>query len=624
MTRFNGVIERVERVRNEAGGTRRTCSRALDGGRRPGAVCVTLAALTAAFPACVADRRTDPVPAAFPWDSLARAGPPAGLAIGFTSSFEKVFSRPPLGFTGVLGDSAELLVARNERESVQLVLFPVTGLEGVTVDVGDPKPIGASAVAVPPRIELRVVGEVDLLHPRTAGGRAGWHPDPLLPGRPLRLEPRVPRSLLVTVHADEGVDPGRYRSTLTLRAGGDAVARVTLSIGVWDITLPHVPRFKTASFADWGVPERMWPPDQGYTVPSDAERMRWMLELAELGFENRLPPTVYLASGLRSWNRRGDGGTDYGYPTHDRTADGGRAFNAARTDSLLDFMLERGANHFFLGTTADIYRPPAGTDERRERLIAYLSDYAAHLRSRGLLDMALVYDVDEPWGDAVEHARETYTLIKRRVGPDVRVMQNTNQNTPGAISRFLGFFDALDINLGFHDVLELDRYRLHRPDAFGEVWWNLNLWPDARPNLFLEYPLIDARMIGPLSWAFGIDGFEYWQLFSSSSMGRYHPVAADELRVRWEVNDRSLDGTLVYPGADHRVFSSLRLESLRDGFEDYELLALLEATDPGNALLTVPIVGGLADYEEDPARVLAFRRRVAEAILAARRSGGGG
>lgn len=591
------------------------------------------AALAAVLAACGDAEPPGAAAVAFPWDSVERAAPPAGLAIGFTSPFEKVFAEPPEGFTGTIGGEAEILLARNERESVQLVLLPVRRLGPVTVEAGvpvreaDPAQSTAEVVEGPgpgpvdpvdgsPAIEVRVIGEVNLVSPRSPDGRPGWHPDPLLPNRPLSLEPRVPRPLLVTVHADSLSSPGRYRSELTVRrADGGELATATLSIRVWDLELPRVPRFLSANLAEWEIVTRMWPREQGFPAPDEAERTRRMLALAEIGFSNRLPPTVNLASGLRSWNWRGEGATDYGFPTHDRTAGGERVFNPARTDSLLDFMLARGANHFFLGVTGNVYRPRSEARGRSERLARYLSEYAAHLRSRGLIDRALVYGVDEPWGDEVGDARATYELVKERVGGDLRVMQNTNQNTPGALTRFLGAFDVLDINLGFHDDVELARYRLHRPDAFEDVWWNLNLWPDTRPNLLLEHPLIDARMIGPLSWAFGIRGFEYWDVLSLGSVGRYHPVAPDELRVRWDVDRRSLDGALVYPGRDTTIHASLRLEALRDGFEDYELLALLEAVDPGHTLLEVPIVRGIREYEERPERVLAFRREVADAIL---------
>ncbi len=99
-------------------------------------------------------------------------------------------------------------------------------------------------------------------------------------------------------------------------------------------------------------------------------------------------------------------------------------------------------------------------------------------------------------------------------------------------------------------------------------------------------------------------------------IGAYHPIASDELRVRWNVDRHSLDGTLVYPGAGGGIYSSLRYESFRDGVEDAEYLYLLEATHPDHPLLRVPTVTGISEFATDPAAILEFRRRVAAAIEA--------
>ena len=94
------------------------------------------------------------------------------------------------------------------------------------------------------------------------------------------------------------------------------------------------------------------------------------------------------------------------------------------------------------------------------------------------------------------------------------------------------------------------------------------------------------------------------------------------------------DGLLVYPGPDLRPYSSIRLEVIRDGIEDYEYLALLsrlvataKALPPdrrpaadwlrrAEALCRVPeaISRTLTDYTADPAVLLGRRRQVADAI----------
>jgi len=538
-----------------------------------------------------------------------------GFAIGVTASFEKVFAEPPHGFSGAFDVDIELAAARNEVEAVQLVLFPERDVRAVSVEVSALRGPGSSVI---PRadVEIRVVGHVNLLEPRIDGSRAGWHPDPLLPNRDADLATGVPQAYLIAVRARPETTPGRYEGRATVRTGEGEVEQRAIRVEVWDVELPHTPRFRSSSFASWTLPARMWPRAAGYPDLDDERRLELMLRVADLGFDFRLPPTLFLANGLSSWNQGGDGDTRYGFPTHDPRPGERPAFNAARTDRLIDYMLDRGANHFFIAATGNVWRPAAIAEDRQRRLVEYLTDYRRHLAARGLLDMSLVYNIDEPWGEEVEHARRTYRLIRERVGPGFRVMQNTNQDNTTILSDLLGHFDVADINLGFYDVTAAAAYRQLHPDAFAELWWNVNQWPESHPNLFVEYPLADARIIGPMSYAYGIAGFEYWGLLSPAGIRSYHPIEPDELRVRWDVGRGSLDGTLIYPDADYGLHPSLRLVGLRDGFEDYELLRLLEEADPDHPLLGVPIVRGLTDFSREPAEILAFRESVARALMA--------
>jgi hypothetical protein len=246
--------------------------------------------------------------------------------------------------------------------------------------------------------------------------------------------------------------------------------------------------------------------------------------------------------------------------------------------------------------------------------VKYLSDYRTYLSGRGLLDRAYVYNIDEPWGAGVTHAKRIYDLIKTEVGPDVNVMQNTNQNNSAIIGQLIGYFDVLNINLGHYYINNVDGYRVSYPEPLSELWWNVNIWPDSHPNLLLEYPLMDARIMGPMSYRFNVQGFEYWNIKSQWSVGNYHPIDSSDLRVQWNVNNRSLDGSLVYPGTRFEVFSSLRYESLRDGMEDYEYLKLLETSHPGHPLLNVDIITGLSSFTQDPFELEQYRRQIGELL----------
>jgi len=49
-------------------------------------------------------------------------------------------------------------------------------------------------------------------------------------------------------------------------------------------------------------------------------------------------------------------------------------------------------------------------------------------------------------------------------------------------------------------------------EAGQPVIWGLCVYPHEHPNLFIEYPAMDARIVGWLTYVYGVSGFEYWGL----------------------------------------------------------------------------------------------------------------
>jgi hypothetical protein len=536
------------------------------------------------------------------------------LNVGFTSPMNKVFFEKPIDFQGQMTEQTTIYLAKNEYEATQMVLFPQRDLKNVSVHISDLQADNGVGSIPSSDIEINPVGYVDLVWPEIGGNRRGWHPDPLLPNQDIDLKKGIPQPYLITVHTTERTKAGHYTGSIKISAAHTSSRDLKLHVLVWNFALPKTSKFKTASLMPWHKTWSLWPKKFGYNWPSWPERKKRFLKIADLGFKNRLPPVGYLANGLSSTNWKDKPNTSYGFPTHDKTKAGTKTFNSKRVDELIDYMLAKGANHFFIAMTSDIYKFPEAAPTRQATLLEYLREYTNHLRSRGLLHLAYVYNVDEPWGKAVQHAKNTFTLLKKEIGSDLKVMQNANQDNHRIIGDFIGYFDALDINLGFYDVNNAERYRNEFPGKLEDFWWNLNIWPKDRPNLFIEYPLIDARIIGPLSYKYGVQGFEYWDLFSRRGIHHYHPLASNELRVGWKINKGSLDGALIYPGQDLSIYSSMRFESFRDGMEDQEYLFLLAQLDPGNRLLAVPIIKGLKEYTEDTQEYMTYRQQIGETL----------
>jgi len=157
------------------------------------------------------------------------------------------------------------------------------------------------------------------------------------------------------------------------------------------------------------------------------------------------------------------------------------------------------------------------------------------------------------------------------------------------------------------------------------------------PNFFIEYPLLDVRVVPLFCWKYGARGFEYWSPISWGSnvrKGEKWP------KVPWVANSFGRyngDGYLVYPGPDGRPLSSIRFEALRDGLEDYEYLWTLRslvkqaeaggktsaAVQAAKTLLGLDeVVTASGGYSPDIEKYVALRRKLAEAIVALKPAGG--
>jgi hypothetical protein len=89
-------------------------------------------------------------------------------------------------------------------------------------------------------------------------------------------------------------------------------------------------------------------------------------------------------------------------------------------------------------------------------------------------------------------------------------------------------------------------------------------------------------------------------------------------RTTWQIAKPHGDGLLMYPGPGGTPISSLRLEALRDGIEEYEYLVMLyerAKTDFKAAMLLQEtkksLVTGVTSYNNDPRSLLDLRKRIA-------------
>jgi hypothetical protein len=510
-----------------------------------------------------------------------------------------------------VGHELRLSVAGNEHEDGQIVVRAMTrDIRRLGAECTD---LTGPAGAKLPRslVTLNAVGYVEMLKASYATDRGGWWPDPLIPldwpgsGKqglgPLAdsfCRAGETQPLWVTVACPAGTKPGEYRGTITLRPEGLPESMVALVVRVRNFSLPLRPRLKTA-FAFFEGEYRNY-----YKRPmTDDERhaTEAFLLAHKLNPMNLYTPWAW--PGLRD----------------------------------LAFMQARGLNAVCLGYCPD--RPERFGDLVYYR---YLREQRAWLAAHGLAADGWLYGYDEP------HCRpdfEQFKEVMREVYDMVQVVAPgmPRGSTTATVPDLYGA-----VNLWIPQTMQVVRHDTLARQQAGDTVWTYVACTPPHPfaNYFIEYAALEQRLLGWQTWQEQCTGFLYYATnlwrpnYEVPSPPGPSPTGGGEPVVRWPNvpwNPRPAkdfqfngDGLLIYPHPDGSLLSTIRLEAIRDGFEDYDYLCLLhDAAQALKAARKSPALArqaeacsrvpedlsrSLTDYNHDP-RVLLARRQVVGNVL---------
>ena len=541
--------------------------------------------------------------------------PFSGLAseavhVAFESAVTKVFidAKAPAG-----QPSWRVSLARGERESFQLLISPRRRLRDVRVR-------NRFLDGAPLQAEVSLVG-----HVRTAAddprpwraiegaGRIGWWPDPLLANRPFDVAAGETQSVWVTLFAPAGMRPGEYAGTIEIDLGGGVRRKARYRVRVWNVDLPARQFYRNAAFMPSGNLAAHYKPSGGLDSPEFCALYKnW----ARRAFSQHLGPTFDMMMGwnqseLRSPLTAGPlGPTEQMYlgrvDTHLVWPVLGRRgnYDFHLVDELGALGREYGMRQYAIAMFAKDETWERHSERMKDDMADYLKAYSSHLRQQNRLDEAYVYNVDEPPEDQWDTVRDNYRFVKSTV-PELKTWLCLNQ--PKAVRDLQSYTDILDVYIRQYDKAEVPKYR--RTDK--QLIWAVCVWPHEHPNLFIEYPAADARMIGWLTYRYGVSGFEYWCLNQwGANTGRrdWANFTRGDTRTSWRCTTFPWgDGWLLYPGDRGEPLSSIRFENLRDGFEDAELLQLLVARGrkADADRLAASLAPSITSYVTDPARIAA-------------------
>ena len=254
------------------------------------------------------------------------------------------------------------------------------------------------------------------------------------------------------------------------------------------------------------------------------------------------------------------------------------------------------------------------TSDFNARFVDFTEQVSTYLSSHGYLDRSFIWMIDEPNNlYDYDQVRSWSVLIDQAsIHPDYMVTEQSMPQDPS----FGSLRDYVDIFTMGTSVLKYGE-DLVRSEAGGKEEWiytNTNVYP--YPSIAIDRQGVELRLFLWFAYQHGFEGMLYasandWTLANPwVDPMTYDPAFGNGCSC------------LTYPGQQAYTYTgqnnvdgpvtSIRLEMLRDGLEDTQLLYTLAHGNPvnkANELMT-----SWTDYTDDPDELLRVRGEIADMI----------
>lgn len=470
------------------------------------------------------------------------------LVFAWVSPLDKIFPED-LPVDMVVSKTKEMSVFPGEVEPVQLLVYaPYRSLSNVSLHV---EPLGArSKKLLSEHFSVKAIGSVRIAEPISYAQHphqripydpsqkedflySGWYPDVLVDSNTIDLPQQKMQSFWIQVKVPRGQAPGTYTNKVTLSAPGIKTMEASLKVKVLADQLPE----------QWHLKKIMSFNDAAATaVYGD----RWASDAAlrnsyyDFLVDNRI--------GLSSIY----GGL--GFPRESLLQAVGRGQNIVNVGAFNPSLAANGTA-FWL----------AGVENTFNRM---LTQEWPWVEENSLSGMAYAYGCDEAWRSAFETCAAKFAILKEQTS--LKTISTLKDYSYGRETPFGQSLDAFVPTLEFYSEEEAARARAEGK----EVWWY------STSDSSIETAAYWNRARGWISFALGAEGYLLWTTNAWTLGGNlfFTPPPLQntpgELYLNWNPSFPPLGAAvalLIYPGSNGPV-SSMRLENMRDGFEDYDLL----------------------------------------------------
>lgn len=501
--------------------------------------------------------------------------------VGSAPATRKVFRQEADADAILAAKEPRIELARNEYQSVQVVVRAARALKRVQATVSDLRREDGEGVISASDITIQPVGYVPVIR---AYYRKQYveRPDPLWPD-PLLEEDAVDvaaghlQPFYLTVHTQPDTPPGDYRGTVTVEAEGTGSQSLPLAVHVWDFVLPKESHLQTAF---WVYGDQLL---KYHNIPSkDDPRYAETLKAYYVDMlEHRMSPCEI--------------GINRPAPRVDISAE---EPDFSAWDAWMQSFIDRGLNCFWV--------PLEGHTGSREDLSAAARAWGKHLREKGWSEMTYSFLVDE------SYAHEDWRQWVHQGDPRMR---NLLTHTPDSKCPAVDVW-CPQMGRGWHANPD----KIEWAKRAGKTLWMYTSSPDDSrfyPNFNLDMIYPETRLCPWVCFKHDLPGYLYWCV----NMWR----GGNPWETAGGFKNQNGNGSVYYPGRRGPVHS-IRLEAFRDGMQDYEYFWLLrrkvaQLRERGREGAGVARdAAAVIDWPKDDQAWLARLRARPEAVLAVRRA----
>lgn len=442
----------------------------------------------------------------------------------------------------------------------------------------------------------------------------GLFPDPLRENFPFELPPQMTYAVWVTVYASEKTEPGEYVSTLKLTGGEQELASIDFKVHVLKAAVPVQQTLQVTNWMSFGG-RRLAQINKDVEQYSE-EYWELLENVGRVMAEHKQNVILTPVSSLAKPELAG-GSIQYDFSRLDRWV---MAFERAGALGTIEggHLLGRSSGYHsplvvpaFVVEKGEVVRKSLEPQDPRgeQYLRSFLGALYKHLEEKGWKERYIQHIFDEPHDREAPHYQKFGQVIRESL-PGIHTIDavSLNQN----IEFFAGVCDIwVPVLSSFDHKLELIREHVERG---GRAWYYTCIGPQGRYlNRFIDHSLLKVRLLHWFNFRHGLTGFLHW---GGNAWGP-HPFE----NVQTVINsNRTLlpagDNSIYYPDPENNsVLSSIRLEAMRDGIEDYELLVALARKDPEKAkALAAEVIPHINDYLRDWRVFREFHKRLLEAL----------